>query len=71
MFLGIGITSIIAGILSFLFAALNRHGYYNMLDGEGDKYTGMYRRMLVFGIIGIILAVIGIACIIIYAKSHI
>lgn len=29
MFLGIGITSIIAGILSFLFAALNRHGYLN------------------------------------------
>lgn len=71
MFLGIGITSIIAGILSFLFAALNRHVYYNMLDGEGDKYTRMHRRMLVFGIIGIILAVIGIACIIIYSKSHI
>ncbi len=63
MLLVIGIISIIASVLSFLYATLNRIGYYNLLDGEGEMYIRMHRRMMGSFVIGIILAVIGIACI--------
>ena len=69
MLLGIGIISIIACILSFLYAALNRNGYYNLLDGEGDMYVRMHRRMIVFCVIGIILAAIGVVCITVWLKK--
>ncbi len=69
MLLGIGIISIIAGILSFLYAALNRNGYYHLLDGEGDMYIRMHRKMIVFFAIGIILTVLGIVCITVYSKT--
>ena len=63
----IGIISMIAGVLSLLFAILSRYGYYNLLDGEGDIYTRLRRRMIVFLVVGIILAVIGTVCIIFYS----
>lgn len=59
-----GIISIIACVLSLLFALLNRHGYYNLHDGEGDIYARLRRRMIISFITGIILAVTGTACII-------
>ena len=68
MLLVVGIVSIIACVLSFLYAELNRNGYYNLLDGEGDMYIRMRQRMIIFAVIGIILAVIGIACIITWSK---
>lgn len=63
----VGIICMIAGVLSLLFAALNRHGYYNLHDGEGNIYVRLHRRMIIFFVAGIILAVIGIVCIIIYS----
>lgn len=64
----IGIISIIACVLSLLYAALNRYGYYHLHDGEGDMYTRLHRRMIVSFVVGIVLAVIGVACIIIWTK---
>ena len=64
----IGIISIIACVLSLLYAVLNRHGYYHLHDGEGDMYTRLHRRMIVSFLVGIVLAVIGVACIIIWTK---
>ena len=64
----IGIISIIACVLSMLYAALNRHGYYHLHDGEGDMYTRLHRRIIVSFAVGIVLAVIGVACIIIWTK---
>ena len=63
----VGIISIIVSVLSLLYSALKRHGYYNLLDGEGDIYTRLRRRMIVSFAVGIVLAVIGIACIICYS----
>ena len=63
----VGIICIVAGVLSLMFAALNRHGYYNLLDGENDIYIRLRRRMIIFFAVGIVLAVIGIVCIIIYS----
>ena len=63
-----GIISIVACDLSLLYAALNRFGYHNLLDAEGDKYTRLRRRMTVFFALGIALAVVGIACLVIRSK---
>ena len=64
----IAVISIIVCVLSLLFSALNRHGYYNLLDGDGDMYISLRRRMVISFVIGIIFAAIGIACVVIRAK---
>ena len=64
----IAVISIIACVLSLLFSALNHHGYYNLLDGDGDMYVSMRRRMVISFVIGIVFAAIGIACVVVRAK---
>ncbi|MBQ4166012.1 MAG: hypothetical protein IJD85_06780 [Oscillospiraceae bacterium] len=65
----VGIIIVIVGVVSLLYSALNRHGYYNLLDGERDIYIRLRRRMIIFFVVGIVLAVIGIVCIVIYSVS--
>jgi hypothetical protein len=65
----VGIVLIILCVLSLFFAGLNWFGYYNLLDGSSKKYAILRRRMIIFLITGIILAVIGIASLI--AQSEI
>ena len=60
-----GIVIIAAGAAALLFSALQRYGYYHLLDGDADMYLGMHRRMIQFLVIGIILVVIGAVCTII------
>ena len=64
----LGIVSIIVGMIALLFSALQRHGYYHLLDGDADMYIGLRRKMIIFFVIGIVLEVIGTACIIIHAR---
>ena len=64
-----GIILIIAGVLSLLYAALNLFGYYHVLDGSADLYSRMYRRMITFGLSGIVLAVLGIVSLFIRLKK--
>lgn len=64
-----GIILIIAAVLAFLYAALNLFGYYHVLDGSADLYSRMHRRMIASGVIGIILAALGAACLIIRLKK--
>jgi len=64
----LGIVSIIVGMIALLFSALQRHGYYHLLDGDADMYIGLRRKMIIFFVIGIVLEVIGTACIIIRAR---
>ena len=68
VFLIIGILSIIACILVLLFAALNMHAYYNLLDGTAAHYSRLHHRMIISFIIGVALAVIGAVCFIIRSK---
>ena len=63
-----GMISLIAGALSFLLSAFFRHGYYNVLDGSAELYARLSQRMMIFFVIGIILAVVGIASMVIRAK---
>ncbi len=67
VWLVVGIVMIAACILSLLFAALNWFGYYHTLDGAAGLYAAMHRRMIVFGVLGIVLAAVGTVCIVIYA----
>ena len=59
----IGIIIIVAGVLSLLFAGLNLFGYYSVLDGSSELYARMHQRSIVFGVVGIALAVVGAVCI--------
>ena len=58
-----GIVILIAGVIALVFSALQGYGYYHLLDGEADLYIRLHRRMLLFFVIGMILAVIGVSCI--------
>ena len=69
MLLIAGITLIIISVLSLLYAALNLFGYYHVLDGSAELYSRMYRRVITFGLRGIVLAVLGTACFIIRLKK--
>ena len=69
MLLIAGIILIIAGVLSLLYAALNLFGYYHVLDGSAGLYSRMYRRMITFGLSGIVLAVLGIVSLFIRLKK--
>ena len=60
----IGIVIILVGVIALVFSALQRYGYYHLLDGDADLYTGLHRRMILFFVIGIILVVMGVSCII-------
>ena len=64
----VGFIGLITGALSLLLSAFFRHGYYNVLDGSGDLYASLHQRMIVFFVVGVILAVIGIASMVIRAK---
>ena len=64
----VGIMSMIVCVLSLLFAALSLFGYYHVLDGTAELYIRLHQRMIIFFVIGIVLAVIGIVCLIIRSK---
>ena len=64
----VGFIGLITGALSLLLSAFFRHGYYNVLDGSGDLSASLHQRMIVFSVVGIILAAVGIASMVIRAK---
>ena len=65
----IGIVLIAACVLSLLFALLNLFGYHRVLDGSAELYSRLHRRMIVFLIIGIVLAVTGALCLVMRSKT--
>ena len=69
MLLIAGIILIIACVLSLLYAALNLYVYYHALDGSAELYSRLHQRTIVFGLIGIVLAVLGAVCFIIRLKK--
>lgn len=64
----IGVVIIIAGVIALLFSALQRFVYYHLLDGEAVMYIRLHWRMIISLVIGIVLVVIGAACLIIRTK---
>jgi len=64
----LGTVIIIAGVIALLFSAIQRYGYYNILDGDADLYIGLHRRMVISFVIGIIFEVIGVVCLILRTK---
>lgn len=61
----IGVIVVAVGVIALLFSALQRYGYYHLLDGDSVLYIGLHRRMIIFLVVGIILVMIGVSCIII------
>ena len=64
----IGVVIVIAGVIALLFSALQRYGYYHLLDGDADMYIRLHWRMIISLVIGIVLVVIGAASLIIRTK---
>ena len=64
----IGVVVILAGVIALLFSALQRHGYYHLLDADADMYIRSRWRMIISLVIGMVLAAIGTVCLIIRAK---
>ena len=69
LLLVLGIVIIVVSILALLFALLNLLGYYRVLDGSAELYGRLHRNMIVFLIVGIVLAAIGAACFVIRSKT--
>ena len=68
LWLILGIVSFFACVVSLFFAALNMFGYYNVIDGSAGLYNRLHQRMIVFAVIGIVLAIIGAVCLFIRSK---
>lgn len=68
LLLTVGIISVVACVLFLVFAVFNRIGYYNLLDGEGDLYKRLYRRMIISFVLSIAFAAVGVACLFIRFK---
>ena len=68
MLLIVGIISLIACALSLLGSAINWFGYYHVMDGSADLYNRLHQRMIIYFVIGIVLAVVGIICMVIRFK---
>jgi len=64
----VGVICLIACVLSLLFAAFSWFGYYHVLDGSAELYISLHQRMIIFFVIGIVLAAIGTASLIIRSK---
>ena len=64
----IGVVIVIAGVIALLFSALQRYGYYHLLDGDADMYIGLHWRMIISLVIGIVLVAMGAVCLIIRTK---
>lgn len=64
----VGIIFLVACVLALLFAALNLFGYHNVMDGSSNLYARLHQRMIVSFIVGIVLGIIGTACLIIRSR---
>lgn len=63
-----GIVLILVGVFALIFSVLQGYGYHHLLDGETELYVRLRWRMIIFFIIGIVLAVLGTVCLIVRAK---
>ena len=63
-----GVVIIVAGVIALIFSALQRYGYYHLLDGDADMYIRLHWGMIISIVIGIVLVAIGAVCLIIHAK---
>ena len=68
LFLIAGIIVLIACALSLAFAVLNLFGYHHILDGSPELYNRLHQRMILFFVMGAVLAAVGTVCIILHFK---
>ena len=65
----LGVILLAACVLSLLFAAWNRFAYFHVLDGSGELYLRLHRRMIVSFAVGLVLALLWAACLIVRGKT--
>lgn len=64
----IGIAMLLAGVIALLFSALQRFGYYHLLDGDAELYLRLRGRMILSFVIGIVLVAMGAVCLFIRTR---
>lgn len=64
----VGIVLLAACVLSLAFSLLNLLGYYRVMDGSESLYHRLRERMTVSFAVGIVLAALGAACLIVRAR---
>ncbi len=64
----VGIIGLSMSAFSLLFSAFNWYGHRHVLDGSAELYIRLRQRMRAFLVIGLVLAVFGVACLIIRTK---
>ena len=70
LFLILGIVCIVICVFALLFAALNLHSYYNLVDGSAEHYRRLHDRAIVSFVAGAVLAGAGALCMILCAKKY-
>ena len=63
-----GIVTIVACVLSLMYAGINLFGYYHVLDGSHALYRRLHDTAITFGIIGLVLGLIGTVCLLIRSR---
>lgn len=64
-----GIALLAACVLSLIFAAVNRFGYYHVMDGSTELYARLRSRMDLFFTAGVLCAALGGICMFFWAKK--
>jgi hypothetical protein len=64
----VGIVCIVACALALLYSAFNHYAHRHVLDGSAELYQRLQRRARIFFISGIVLALLGAACLIIRGR---
>ena len=68
LLLAVGILLLVACLLFLVFAAFCQYGRYHVLDGSPVLYKRLERRALISCAVGVVLALGGIACIVIRSR---
>ena len=64
----IGIILIVLCVVFLLAAVLYLYAYHRVLDGSAELYGRLHGRAILFFIIGISFAVIGVVCIFVHSR---
>ncbi len=68
MLLIAGVILVVLCVLLLLYATINMHAYYNLLDGSAGHYKRLHDRMILSFVTGALIGVVGAVCFIIRSK---
>ncbi|MBR3641052.1 MAG: hypothetical protein IKN53_03365 [Oscillibacter sp.] len=64
----VGVVCLVVAAAFLIFAALSLSAYHHVMDGSPELYAKLQQRAVVFGALGAVSALLGIACLVARAK---